>query len=166
MPFALEASAAFGLSTRAATEADMPFLCALYGTTRADELAMTGWPQATKSLFVVQQFSAQHGEFAQAFPDIERLIVERDGVAIGRCYVDLTGPRCHLIDIALMPEARGRGYGKALLADLMACAAALGKPVTLSVLSDNPALRLYRRLGFVSTRADAGRIRMEWEPPV
>lgn len=164
MPFPLEAAAVFGLVTRAATDADMPFLCTLYGTTRADELAMTGWPEATKSLFVVQQFSAQHGEYVKRFADMERLVVERDGAAIGRCYVSMTGSTYHLIDIALMPEARARGYGASLLADLMACAAARGKSVTLSVLSDNPALRLYRRLGFAPTGADVGRISMEWQP--
>ena len=75
MPFALDASVALGLSMRVATDADMPFLCTLYATTRADELAMTGWPEATKSMFVVQQFSAQHSSYTQAYPDIERLVV-------------------------------------------------------------------------------------------
>lgn len=164
MPFALVASAPHGLSLRAATDADMPFLCALYGTTRADELATTGWPEATKSLFIVQQFSAQHGEYAQAYPDIERLVIERDGVAIGRCYASMTGERCHLVDIALMPQVRGRGFGTALLTDLMSCAAATQRPVTLSVVPDNPARHLYVRLGFAPTQTTETRVRMAWQP--
>lgn len=143
----------------------MPFLCTLYGSTRADELMRTGWPEATKSLFVVQQFSAQHGEYAQRYPDIERLIVERDGAPIGRCYLSMSGDSCHLIDIALMPGARGHGYGSALLSDLKSCAAAEHKSVTLSVVPDNPARRLYIRLGFLTTQTTATRIRMAWQPP-
>ena len=164
MPFPLDAAAALGLSFRAVTDADMPFLSALYASTRADELSMTGWPEATKALFVVQQFAAQHGDYARNYPGMERRIVERGGVSIGRAYVDLTGDAHHLIDIALMPTARGQGLGRAILTDLMAYAALMGKPVTLSVITDNPARRLYERLGFITTETGALYNLMIWVP--
>ena len=77
----------------------------------------------------------------------------------------MTGENCRLIDIALMPQVRGRGFGTALLTDLMSFAAASGKPVTLSVLPDNPARRLYVRLGFATTQTSDTRVRMVWQPP-
>ncbi len=165
MPFALDAAAVLGVTFRAVTDADMPFLSALYASTRADELSMTGWPEATKALFVVQQFAAQHGDYTRSYPGMERRIVERGGAAIGRVYVDLTGDACHLIDIALMPDTRGLGIGAAILTDLMAHAARFRKPVKLSVITDNPARRLYERLGFATTEAGALYNSMIWRPP-
>lgn len=165
MPFALDASAALGLSLRPATDADLPFLSALYGSTRANELATTGWPEATKALFVVQQFSGQHGEYLQRFPELERCIIEAGGSAIGRIYVNLTGATCHLVDISMMPEFRGCGRGTALIADLMAHAARATKPVTLSVLASNPAARLYARMRFRFTEKTDAYSKMKWTPP-
>lgn len=51
------------------------------------------------------------------------------------------------LSIALLPEFRGRGIGTQLLSRLFA--APCGEtPVSLSVSTDNPAVRLYRRFGF------------------
>lgn len=164
MPFALDAAAALGLGLRPATDGDLPFLSALYGSTRADELAATGWPEATKALFVVQQFSGQHGEYLQRFPDLERSVIEQGGAAIGRVYVNLTGATCHLVDISILPEFRGQGRGRALLADLMAHAAGVAKHVTLSVLESNPAARLYVRMGFRVIEKNSVYNKMRWKP--
>jgi ribosomal protein S18 acetylase RimI-like enzyme len=72
----------------------------------------------------------------------------RGGEAIGRLYID-RWPRDHcIIDIAFLPEHRRHGLGAALLADLLDEAAAAGKAVTIHVEKFNPAMRLYRRLGF------------------
>jgi GNAT superfamily N-acetyltransferase len=54
------------------------------------------------------------------------------------------------LTIGVSPEARGRGVGTALLAELLARAQAAGHPsISLSVEPDNPAVRLYERFGFV-----------------
>ncbi len=162
MPFALDAAAALGLSLRPVLADDMAFLSRLYATTRADELAITGWPEATKSLFVVQQFTAQNASYLGEFPGTDRLIVERTGAAIGRVYVDGSGTSCHLIDITLMPETCGQGLGSALIADLQRHAAARGQSVALSVIATNPARRLYERLGFRRTERGALYDQMIW----
>jgi GNAT superfamily N-acetyltransferase len=59
------------------------------------------------------------------------------------------------MDITLLPEHRGRGIGTRLLGDLMAEAAAGGKPLTTHVERFNRALALYERLGFIPV-ADKG----------
>jgi ribosomal protein S18 acetylase RimI-like enzyme len=47
-------------------------------------------------------------------------------------------------------QARGCGVGTSLLAELLARVEAAGHPaVSLSVETDNPAVRLYERFGFV-----------------
>jgi ribosomal protein S18 acetylase RimI-like enzyme len=52
------------------------------------------------------------------------------------------------ISVAVLPECRGKGIGTALLDRLIADARTRFPAVSLSVSADNPAVRLYRRLGF------------------
>ncbi len=56
------------------------------------------------------------------------------------------------IVIAVRPDYRGRGIGRALLETLLVRAEGCGLPaLSLSVDRDNPATHLYERLGFVAT---------------
>jgi ribosomal protein S18 acetylase RimI-like enzyme len=50
--------------------------------------------------------------------------------------------------LAVVPGHRGRGVGTALLGRLLEAARDLYESVSLSVSSDNPAVRLYERAGF------------------
>ena len=52
------------------------------------------------------------------------------------------------MDIALLPEYRNGGIGSGLLRELLEEAAATSRRLTIHVERYNPALRLYRRLGF------------------
>lgn len=65
------------------------------------------------------------------------------------------------MDLALVADARGQGLGTALLQGLLADADAEGRTVVLHVARDNPAQRLYLRLGFVVTGEDALTLRLE-----
>ena len=59
------------------------------------------------------------------------------------------GPAVPELAIGVRAEARRRGVGEALLRALLAHGGAQGvKEISLSVELDNPALRLYERLGF------------------
>jgi ribosomal protein S18 acetylase RimI-like enzyme len=141
-------SSAAGLTLRPAAERDMAFLARLYASTREQELAALPWTDAVKQAFLTQQFQAQHLHYTKYYSDADRLVVERDGVAIGRLYLDRQREEHRVIDIALLPEWRGQGYGLALMTDVLAEAAACGKPVRIHVEKNNPAKRLYARLGF------------------
>jgi ribosomal protein S18 acetylase RimI-like enzyme len=63
----------------------------------------------------------------------------------GYGYVDDQTPE---LSTALLPAYRHQGIGTALLSHLIADAAATYPALSLSVSSDNPAIRLYQRLGF------------------
>jgi ribosomal protein S18 acetylase RimI-like enzyme len=52
------------------------------------------------------------------------------------------------MDIALLPERRGRGIGTRLLQELLDAGRASGRSVSIHVERENPARRLYERLGF------------------
>ena len=69
-----------------------------------------------------------------------------------------------LIDISLVPAARGAGLGSAILADLMHAAGAAGKRVSLHVERLNPARRLYVRHGFTLVGDMGIYLEMEWRP--
>jgi ribosomal protein S18 acetylase RimI-like enzyme len=142
---------------------DMEFLLRVYGSTRADELALVpDWSAAQKEAFVRMQFEAQHAWYQEHYGGAQFDVVLVDGEPAGRLYVHRRGSEIRLVDITLLPEFRGRGLGGRLLADLMAEAAAAGKPLTIHVEKYNPAMRLYRRLGFTAI-ADRGPYDlMEW----
>ncbi len=154
---------------RPATPDDRALLLAVYASTRADELALTGWPQAQCQAFVEMQFDAQWRHYNQQHPQSLCQLVVADGPGAGSClgrlWVDRSGERLHVLDIALLPAARGQGTGSALLRGLMAEARQRGVPLTISVEIHNPARRLYDRLGFQPQGAPQGiHQRMAWLP--
>jgi len=142
-------AAAAGLAFRRVVDADLPFLARLYGSTRADELALLPWSAEQKAAFVDMQFRAQHEDYARNCPDADRLVILRGGEPIGRLYVEGRGNDIHIIDIAFLGEHRRRGLGTAVMQDLCDEAAAGAKAVAIYVEKNNPAMRLYHRLGFV-----------------
>ncbi|TQM32799.1 ribosomal protein S18 acetylase RimI-like enzyme [Nocardia bhagyanarayanae] len=75
------------------------------------------------------------------------------GADAGYGYVDDTTPE---LAIAVAAPARGTGLGTAMLERLVADAAGRYAAVSLSVREENPARRLYQRLGFVDV--DGSRI--------
>jgi ribosomal protein S18 acetylase RimI-like enzyme len=63
----------------------------------------------------------------------------------GYGYIDDRTPE---LSIAITPEHRGKGVGTRLLCALFERARDLHEAVSLSVSVENPAIRLYQRLGF------------------
>jgi ribosomal protein S18 acetylase RimI-like enzyme len=151
-----------GLTFRPATDADLPFLVAVFASTRAKELEMVPWSDAEKTAFVDMQFRAQHTHYQHHHSGADWLVTMRAGEEIGRLYLERTPHEHCIIDITFLPQHRGHGLGDALLRDLQDEAAAAGKAVEIYVEKFNPAMRLYRRLGF-RTEEDAGVYeRMRW----
>ncbi|WP_395446287.1 GNAT family N-acetyltransferase (plasmid) [Aminobacter sp. UC22_36] len=127
---------------------DLPFLSALYASTRWQELEPTGWSDEQKRSFLSQQFAAQHHHYLTHYTGAERLVVRRAGRPIGRLYLARWQGEDRIVDVAFMPEACNRGYGTAVLGDALDEAFAAGKYASIHVEKNNPAKRLYLRLGF------------------
>lgn len=144
--------------------ADLPFLFTLYASTREDELAQVDWSVEQTTAFLQMQFEAQHLYYHEQYPDAEYLVVQQDGIDIGRIYLHRRIDELRLIDIALLPQTRNQGLGANLLMDLLDDAQASALPVRIHVETYNPAMRLYLRLGFQPV-ADRGVYQlMEWWP--
>jgi ribosomal protein S18 acetylase RimI-like enzyme len=144
---------------------DEPFLRALYASTREEELAALGWSPAQMEAFLELQFRAREQQYRWQFADAGDDLVLVEGEPAGRLCVERREFLIRIVDIAIAPAFRGRGAGTALLAGVIAEASATGKVVELHVETSNPALRLYRRLGFVQTEAVVPYLRMQWRPP-
>jgi len=84
------------------------------------------------------------------FPLGEDQIIIVDGRDVGRLAVDRYPDRINLRLIEILPEYQGRGIGTAIIQDILDEARQAKIPVTLMVLSINPAQRLYERLGFAA----------------
>lgn len=136
------------LRLRPERDADLDFLRTLYASTRAEELDQVGWPPAVREQFIAQQFAAQRSQYRQHYADAAFLVIELDDVRVGRLYVHRTRSELRLMEVALLPAARGRGIGSRLMDRLVGWSDALGLPITLHVEPFNRAQRLYRRLGF------------------
>jgi ribosomal protein S18 acetylase RimI-like enzyme len=144
---------------------DLSFLFRVYASTREEELALTSWDEGQKRAFLESQFAAQDAWYRERYPGATLDVIEVDGVPAGRFYVHRREREIRLMDVALLPEHRGRGIGSALLHDLFAEAAAAGKRVTVHVEEYNPARRLYERLGFKKIGEHGVYHLMEWRPP-
>ena len=143
---------------------DQPLLRRIYASTRAEEMAAVPWSEAEKTAFLNAQFDAQHGYYREVFPGAQFSIVENEGEAIGRLYIDRREDEHRLIDIALLPEHRGWGIGTRLMRQVLDEARQAGKRVRIHVERTNPAMRLYRRLGFEEVDDKGVYILMEWRP--
>jgi ribosomal protein S18 acetylase RimI-like enzyme len=151
-----------GLRLRPITDEDEAFLCAVYASTRQEELAVTGWDQERIDAFLRMQFEAQHRYYHETFPPSDYLVIEQHGEPVGRIYIGRWEDNIRLIDIALLPEHRNQGIGTQLVRELMAEAEATGKPVQLHVEFNNPARYLYERLGFHIVEERGINYFMEW----
>lgn len=151
------------LSLRPITGEDDAFLARVYASSRADELAVTGWPEELKADFCRRQFDAQSAYYAENYPGAAFQIIEQDGWPIGRLYVARWEKEIRIVDITLLPEFRGSGSGTKLLRELQAEARIAGKSLTIHVERFNRALGLYQRLGFQQIEDKGVYLLMKWE---
>lgn len=152
-------------SLRPAEAQDLAFFQQLFALSRGAGLASLDWPDSVSGPFFRQQFEFQQAHFLRHHPHADTHVILAQGRPAGRLMLQRGGQRLHLLDIALLPEQRGRGLGGAVLASVLAEADAAGLPLTLQVAWDNPAQRLYRRLGFGVEALDGPQILMRRPAP-
>jgi len=151
------------ISFRPERPEDEPFLYRLYVSTREREMGYVTWPDEQKTVFLRQQFSAQTHHYRTNYANAEYSIILLDGAPAGRLYLNRKPTDVRIMDILLAPEYRGSGIGTVLLHEILEKAAAAGQSVSIHVEQDNPALRLYERLGFRQIDAFGVYLLMEWK---
>jgi ribosomal protein S18 acetylase RimI-like enzyme len=152
------------ITFRPETDDDLDFLYRLYASTREEELKFVPWTDEQKAMFLRQQFDAQRLHYRGNYDGAEFMLILENGTPIGRLYLHARPDDLRVMDIALMPEHRGRGIGGLLMQELLDANGAAGRAVSIHVEQFNPAIRLYERLGFQQIEAYGPHYLMKWDP--
>jgi len=143
-------------------DSDEPFLYRTFASTRAEEMALTGWNTEQQDAFLRMQYEAQRRSYLMQLPDARYWVIRCDGSAVGRLIIDRTVEEIHVVDIALLPEFRKQGIGSSLMEAIIREASQAGKIVRLHVERFNPAMRWYERLGFGVVSSGPIYLEMVW----
>lgn len=152
------------ISLRPVTPDDEEFLLSVYASTRADEMALADWSAEQKESFLRMQFRAQTQYYTENYKGAEFQVITLKDQLIGRFYIHRRGDEIRIMDIALLPDYRNLGIGSALLQEILEQGKNHNLPVTVHVEQFNPALRLYKRMGFRSKEDKGVYLLMEWSP--
>lgn len=154
-----------GLGLRAARPSDKPFIEKLFQSTR-EFLYLADAEKDYIDMIIGHQMQLQEHSYGDQSPNACTMVVEKQGTAIGKVMIDFGSNIAHVIDLAFIMEARGRGYGKAVLQAVQYVAGQQGLPVGLTVEKQNlPAKNLYVKLGFQLAEASQTHEFMLWYPP-
>ena len=152
------------IGLRLAREGDEGFLRLVYAESRREELDQVVWPEGVREQFLRSQFDAQATHYVKHYAGVEFLIIELAGTRAGRLYVQRTSSEILVMDIALIPEFRGKGIGTVLLRQILDEGQSSARIVTMHVEKFNPALRLYERLGFRIAEDQGVYWLLQWSP--
>jgi ribosomal protein S18 acetylase RimI-like enzyme len=130
------------------------------------DFALALYLESTRPLLIAQGRWDEEGilsRFTKSF-NLEQIdILRAAGADIGWLQVSETAEEIHLDQIHLVENARDRGTGTRLIAELQDRANASDKGLALNVMRGNRAQRLYERLGFRVDGGDEEKIRMVWQ---
>ncbi|MEK6409226.1 MAG: GNAT family N-acetyltransferase [Acidobacteriota bacterium] len=141
---------------------DEGFLFEVYASTRAEEMSQVPWDASQRDSFLKMQFASQQQDYQRRFPDGDHRVILVDEGPIGRLYVARSKHEIRILDIAILPEQRGKGIGTQLITNLLEEAARAQKPLRIYVEQTNPSLRLFERLGFSRAEDIGSHFLMEW----
>ena len=143
---------------------DYDFLVEVYGSTRAEELALVPWTIEQQQAFVRSQFAAQQDHYAKKYPTASHDIIMSEDRPVGRLYVARLDQEIRIIDITLLPAERNAGIGSYLINQLLDEANRSGKVTRIYVEEFNPSLRLFERLGFSPSEQHGIHLLMQCNP--
>jgi len=132
------------IQVRDARPADVDFARALYFETMRGMIEpLFGWDQRR-----------QEESFAGWFDLQQASIIMADGRDVGWMQVRANEREIFLGSLYVIPEMQRLGIGTHVLRELIAQSTLSSRPLTLAVMKNNPAIRLYERLGFRLTHED------------
>jgi ribosomal protein S18 acetylase RimI-like enzyme len=139
------------IQRRHATLEDDDFLYQLHKAAMQAYISVTwGWDEIW-----------QQNYFREHFDPTRRDILQVDGVDIGVVSIERREDAYYLALIEILPAYQGQGIGTAVIRDFIQQAIEANLPATLHVLKTNePARRLYERLGFEITAVETHKYKM------
>jgi RimJ/RimL family protein N-acetyltransferase len=159
-----QSAAPENITLRPAGPDDQEFLVEIYGSTRAEELALTPWTTEQQLAFVRSQFAAQQDHYAKKYPTASHDIIVSNNRPVGRLYVARLDQEIRIVDITLLPAERNAGVGTYLIKQLLDEANHSGKITRIYVEEFNPSLHLFERLGFSPSEQHGIHLLMQCNP--
>jgi ribosomal protein S18 acetylase RimI-like enzyme len=152
------------ITLRPVSPDDHEFLIEVYGSTRAEELALVPWTKEQQQAFVRLQFAAQQDHYVQKYPAANHDIILCNNRPVGRLYVARLDQEIRIVDITVLPAERNVGIGSYLIRQLLDEANRTGKMIRIFVEEFNPSLHLFERLGFSRSEQHGIHVLMQWNP--
>ncbi|UTH76153.1 GNAT family N-acetyltransferase [Chromobacterium sp. IIBBL 290-4] len=153
-----------GLSLRPAQPRDMPCVERIYRSARPDLLWIDGEQELIDQV-QRQQFQAMQFGAGSQHPNAMHFMVEKLGAPVGAVMVDFGHNEVRILFLAMLPEARGHGFGKVVLQGLQQAAQQVGCPLAVVVWHQNPeARRVYQALGFTLEETGTMADKLVWYP--
>lgn len=143
------------------TESTDPFFFTVYANSREAEMSSWGWAPEEQCKFLRMQYQCQQRSYQMQYPHLESRIIYVESIPAGRMLLAKTEAGKVLVDIGLLTEFQNQGIGSALLHELQE-ELKPGESLRLSVLNNNPARRLYDRLGFQILEVGEPYLTMIW----
>ena len=150
-----------GIILRAVRPDDIGLMRSLFDEVRRPGFARVGLGDAALATLLDLQYDAFRAQHAEWYPGAVDRVIEADGESAGRALVHEAPDGLRIVNLAVAERLRGRGIATRALQHWIARADRARLPVTVKVPWDNPAVRLYKRLGFdhVSTDGDGQLLR-------
>jgi GNAT superfamily N-acetyltransferase len=139
------------VSLRPQTPEDDAFLRRLLIATITEELAAWLWPEPVRDQLLDMQYRVRRQGVEGNYPGADRSIILADGAEAGWLVVARSAEELRVVEIAVLPDLRGKGIGAAALGAVLVESDRTGIPARLNVNIANRAARLYERLGFTRT---------------
>ncbi|MDR3571277.1 MAG: GNAT family N-acetyltransferase [Candidatus Pacebacteria bacterium] len=142
------------ITLRDASAADESFLLRLRKLTMTEHLLNAGAPIDDETHLQRIRSNFEDAKVIQAGKD-----------DIGLLKLSRADAEWHVHQLQIIPDYQGRGVGNAVLRRVLAEAEHANVAVSLSVMHDNSARRLYERLGFACVGETSRDLKMLWRPP-
>ena len=152
------------IDLRKAEIGDLELFFELYLDSRVEEMRSWGWAPEQMRQFARMQYMSRQMAYSAQYPQADDQVIVFNGAAIGRLLVYTNGEEIRLIDIAILTEQRGKGFGKQVLERLLHEADQASVRVILHVEMSNPAKNWYERAGFQVTGENGGYYLMTRQP--
>ena len=142
------------VALRPARAEDYNFALALYvETIKPYTVAFMPWVDAVET-----------ARFARLWAPADTRVITLDGADVGWVEASDTGAELVLKQFYIAPAQQKRGIGTQVMDLLLKEWQSAGKPIVLNVLKNNPARRLYQRLGFATVGETDMKFLMRREP--
>lgn len=133
---------------RKRSECDSAFLFQLFSQIKKVELHFDLFPEEISSRILQMQYNAWEEMVRTRYSGSDDFIIMFDSERVGRVQFSETAEELRIINISILPLFQGEGIGTEILRKLLTDATRKKLQATLEVDKSNPAINLYRRLGF------------------